>query len=229
MHKFVTIRTFRRSRWHNLPPKFRQSKAGYTLVELLVVVGIIAVIAAIASPSWLGFVQQRRVNSANDSVLRALQEAQSKAKTQKLSYSVSFRTQNGVPQVAVYPDSATPANNSWKQLGEQLSLKPGQIWIGTNVASSQSNTATTNLIPIDATGVEVVTFNNSGALPTTINTNLGTQGLIIAVGAAQPGSNSSRVLDSTRRCVKISTLLGSIQTGKIIDNTTTGPSCNPIQ
>ena len=222
MQDFTSIKTFWRSRRHNLPPKLPQSQAGYTLLELLVVLGIVGVVSAIAAPGWLGFVQQRRVNSANDSVLRALQEAQSKAKTQKLSYSVSFRTPlNGVPQVAIHPDS-TPANNYWKSLGDQVSFKPGQIWLGTNATSS--NNAGGSLTPTDNTGIKAVTFDYSGALPTTPTPNLVPQGLIIAVGAAQPGSSSSRVIASTRRCVKISTLLGSIQTGRI-DNT---DACKPI-
>lgn len=208
----------------NLPPKLPQSTAGFTLVELLVAIGLVGVIFAIAAPGWLGFVQQRRVNSANDSVLRALQEAQSKAKTQKLSYSVSLRIQNAVPQVAVYRDSPTPANNSWKPLGDQVSFKPGQIWIGTNATSSNiAGTTIDSSNLINSNGIKAVTFDNSGALPTTPTPSLGSQGLIIAVGAAQPGSNSSRVIDSTRRCVKLSTLLGSIQTGKV-DN----DACKPI-
>ena len=196
----------------NLPPKLPQSQAGYTLLELLVVLGIVGVVSAIAAPGWLGFVQQRRVNSANDSVLRALQEAQSKAKTQKLRYSVSFRTQNGVPQVAVYPESSTP-DNYWKSLGDQVSFKPGQIWLGTNATSSNIAGSTLNNPNLtDPNGVKAVTFDNSGALPTTPTPNLGTQGLIIAVAAAQPRSSPPVPIPSTRRCVKISTLLGSIQT-----------------
>ena len=227
MDNFALIRTFWRSRRSKVPPKLLQNQAGYTLLELLVTLGLLTAIVAIAAPSWLGFVQQRRVNAAKDAVLRALQDAQSKAKTQKLSYSVSFRTQNRVPEVAVYPGSATtPPNNSWKQLGDQLSLQPGQIWIGTNVAPTQSNTATGSVNTIDQNGVKVVTFDNSGALPTTINTNLGTQGLIIAVGAALRNSNPPQAIASTRRCVKISTLLGSIQTGKL---DSTGAACNLIQ
>ena len=215
MQDFTSIKTFWRSRRYNLSPKLHQSQAGYTLLELLVVLGIVGVVSAIAAPGWLGFVQQRRVNSANDSVLRALQEAQSKAKTQKLSYSVSFRTQNGVPQVAVYPESSTP-DNYWKSLGDQVSFKPNQIWLGTNATSS--NNAGGSLITTNNTGIKAVTFDYSGALPTTPTPNLVPQGLIIAVGAAQPRSSPPVPIPSTRRCVKISTLLGSIQTGRI-DNT----------
>jgi prepilin-type N-terminal cleavage/methylation domain-containing protein len=223
MQDFTSIKTFWRSRRHNLPPKLHQSQAGYTLLELLVVLGIVGVVSAIAAPGWLGFVQQRRVNSANDSVLRVLQEAQSKAKTQKLSYSVSFRTQNGVPQVAIHPESSTP-DNYWKSLGDQVSFKPGQIWLGTNASTTSSNNAGSSLTPTDNTGIKAVTFDNSGALPTTPTPNLGTQGLIIAVAAAQPRSSPPVPIPSTRRCVKISTLLGSIQTGRI-DNT---GACKPI-
>ncbi|HEY9604838.1 MAG TPA: prepilin-type N-terminal cleavage/methylation domain-containing protein, partial [Allocoleopsis sp.] len=50
--------------------------AGFTLVELLVVIVLMGVIAAIAAPGWLSFVSQRRANAVNDYIFRSLKEAQ---------------------------------------------------------------------------------------------------------------------------------------------------------
>src|SRR4028119_1556929 len=135
MQKFAPIQNFWRSRRSSLRRSPRHNKAGFTLIEMLVVTLMIGVMFAIAAPGWLGFMQQRRVNSVNDAVVRALQDAQSQAKTKKLSYSVSFKQDNGIPEVAVYqtkiPDPGDPSQNkdidpfdpsfkSWKPLGENL-------------------------------------------------------------------------------------------------------------
>ena len=216
MQNFSLIRILWRSRRPNLLPKSCKGQAGFTLVELLVTVIMVGVIAAIAAPSWLSFVQQRRVAAANDAVARVLQEAQSLAKSQKLSYSVSFRNQGGVPQVAVYKDSPQPDASSWRALGDQFGFKSGQIILGTNLANGVTNSAGGSVsynLPTTSS-VAKITFNYTGAFPTTPNPNLGSQGLIIAVAAGKPNSNPPEPA-STQRCVKVSTLLGSTQIGKI--------------
>lgn len=229
MQKIAISKIFKRSRHSLLFTTPRQSKAGFTLVEVLVVVGLAAVLAAISAPSWLGFVQQRRVTSANDAVVRALQEAQSKAKTQKLSYSVSFINEGGIPKVAVYRDSATNINNYWKQLGEQFSLKPGQVILGTNIDnpnSASGNTLTylpSTSAPPATPPTQKITFDYTGGLPTNPSPNLGNNGLILVVAAPQPNTNNP--IPSTVRCVSVKTLLGSIQAGKIDSQ----GQCSPIR
>lgn len=244
MQNFALIRIFWRSRRPDLSPRPCKSQAGFTLIELLVVVVLISVLAAIAAPSWLGFVQQRRVTAANDTVVRALQQAQSQAKSRKLTYSVSLRfPSGGVPEIAVYqskqPDPGNPSQqiavnpnnltaNAWQSFG-QLGIKPGQIWLGTNVDSSNNtnvgNYASNNLNSVPNTALTTVTFDYTGSLPTTPTPNLTNQGLIIAVAAAQPNSNPPQPIYSTSRCVKIVTLLGSLQAGKIDSQT---KECKPI-
>lgn len=225
MQKFALSQIFKRSPHSHILPTRLQSQAGFTLLELLVVVGLISVLAAISAPGWLGFIQQRRVTGANDAVVRALQEAQNKAKTQKVSYSVSFNYDGGIPKVAVYQGSTTPAltSNYWKQLGEQLSLKPGQVLIGTNITGENASGGDISYgnIPTDAK----ITFEYTGGLPTTPTPNLGTndRGLIMVVAA--PQGNSNTPIPSTIRCVKVYTILGSIQAGKI-DST---GQCSPIR
>jgi prepilin-type N-terminal cleavage/methylation domain-containing protein len=220
-----------------------KTAAGFTLIEMLVVALMIGIIAVIAAPGWLGFVEQRRANKANDVVLGAIQEAQSQAKNKKVSYSISVRTKDRVPAIAVYqakkadPNDrnkqidAKPEESDWRSLGQDLELKPGQIWLGTNAANS--NNAGNDKIQAapDNDGVTVVTFDYMGALQVTPNAptpNLGSksQGLIIAVAATKP-DDPNAPNPVTRRCVKVSTLIGSIQAGKI-DSTGPADECKPI-
>lgn len=64
---------------------------GFTILELLIVLFLIGVLAAIASPSFVGFWQRQRVRVAVGSVYEAFSLARSNAVTQKVDYSVDFR------------------------------------------------------------------------------------------------------------------------------------------
>lgn len=197
-----------------------QLASGFTLLELLVALIIVGILSAIAPPSWIAFVNRQRVNAANDAVLSALQEAQREAKRRKLSYSVSFKTDaKNQPQIALHPGSVRASalsDDSWKPLGADLELKPGQIWMGTNLKGNNTAVDSVSVPPSKTSSTTpTITFDYTGALP------LGADTPLKVVVAVPPSGDSTQSLDSTKRCVIMQTLLGSMRTAKGTDCTQT--------
>lgn len=91
-------------------------------MEMVVVVMIIGILAAIAIPSWLAFMEIQRLNTAQGQVYRAMREAQSAATHKKLTMQVSFRQVSGLVQWAVHPTNTPPAQAHWNNLDSHVRL-----------------------------------------------------------------------------------------------------------
>lgn len=205
---------------HNrMQPKQLSAKgdAGFTMIEMIVVVIIIAVLSAIAAPGWMAFTNQQRVSKVNDALFSAIQQAQSEAKLKKLSYSVSFKTDTDKSlKVAIYQQTTpAPSTLPWQALGKNLDVRPGQVLLITNVTSA--NTAGTTLAAVTDSTNPTITFDYMGALSSPQFNPGSAKGLIVAVA---PENNSTAPFGGTKRCVTIKTFLGAMQVGK---NT----ECNP--
>jgi len=197
--------------------------AGFSLLELIVVVLIIAILSAIIAPGWLAFVNRQRVAKVNDAVFSAMQEAQREAKRTKLSYHVSFK---GDPlEVAVYPEGTTTL--PWQPLSEGLDIKDGQVILCSNIAAGTAN-KNSGSITCGGTGERTITFDYQGNLKD--DANLGsTAPQVLAVTAAIPQSNNAQqAIPATARCVMVKTLIGSMQIGQDEYDTTSNPQGCPL-
>jgi prepilin-type N-terminal cleavage/methylation domain-containing protein len=100
----------------------KNSKSGFTLPEMLVVVVLIGILATLGIPNWLAFVETRRLNTAQNEVHLAMRQAQRQATKEKLTWQVSFREQNGIVQWAVHPATVNPSAANWNNLDANVRL-----------------------------------------------------------------------------------------------------------
>ena len=83
------------------PSLKRSSTAGFTLIEILVVVIIVGILAAIAAPSWLAYATRQRMNAVESDLVEVYKQAQQRAISQRRTISVEIDEAADLPTVLV--------------------------------------------------------------------------------------------------------------------------------
>ncbi|WP_370587979.1 Tfp pilus assembly protein FimT/FimU [Trichocoleus sp. FACHB-591] len=112
------------------------SNRGFTVLELLVTIAMVAIVSAIAAPSWLAFINNQSLIATQDQVQRSLHDAKRSAKQNKATWQVSFREPNGTGQWVVHPRSANIHTLSWRNFDSRVNidenettfLESGGVW-----------------------------------------------------------------------------------------------------
>ncbi|PIG91372.1 type II secretion system protein [Gloeocapsopsis sp. IPPAS B-1203] len=170
--------------------EFNQSEFGFTLIEILIAIFVLGILAAIAAPSWLEFVNARRLNIAQEQVYQAMRTAQSRAKQERQNWQASFRERNrsGVINLewAVHPAiiDVDNDNNDSNDLVNWNSFDPNIRFSTVTSLQSRNN-------------VRYIQFNHKGHV----------NGLLRRITVSTENSSS-------KRCVFASTLLGALRTAK---------------
>jgi len=179
-----------------IKPLSRHPNAGFTLIEMLVIVVLITIIAAIAAPSWLQFLTRQRLNIAQSEAITAMREAQAKAKQQKRTWEVCFRDDGTKVLWSVHP---VPANSC-----TSVSIGAWNSLTGEDADKITINTATSSF-PGSPPGYYSVQFQEKGWVKASQTDNSQDIGKITFTPRNQP--------TGSKRCVMVSTLLGALRVG----------------
>ncbi|HEY9626550.1 MAG TPA: prepilin-type N-terminal cleavage/methylation domain-containing protein [Coleofasciculaceae cyanobacterium] len=120
------------SQWHWKPARPRPaysppsgfSSSGFTIVELLTVVTIAGVLAAIAAPSWLSFHRDRVLSTSQDEIFQAIRQTQAEAQRSHANWQVSFRESGSAVEWAMHPMTEQP--RLWQPLLKEIRLDTTQ-------------------------------------------------------------------------------------------------------
>jgi type II secretory pathway pseudopilin PulG len=176
----------------------RKGDAGFTLLELLVIVILLGALTAIAAPGWLGFINRQRVRTVNDRVFQSLRTAQSEAKRKKIDVSIIFDT-NDPLKVTFNPPVAT--GGTTQQLNGGGEIKAGQVQLAVIGGDTTPPSPTQKSLTFKFDGG--FDPNNKPDLP-------------FKVSVAPSGSAPNT---SAKQCAIVETLIGGMRTGE-------GTECN---
>jgi prepilin-type N-terminal cleavage/methylation domain-containing protein len=130
------------------------NQKGITLIELVVVMAIIAIGAALTTPNISGWLPNYRLRSATRDVVSIMRVAQIKAVSNNIWYRVTFDTANN----KYFLENSQDLGTTWTKEGEDQTLPTGVQFITTFAGN-----ATTFAPNSTATDGNVTLNNNKGA------------------------------------------------------------------
>lgn len=92
------------------------NQKGFTLLEMLVVIIGMGILAAIAAPGWMGFIEKSRLNVGRDKLYLGMRKAQTEAQAQRTVQQFSLRERDGFVEWVVHPMNVLPDAAHWEQL-----------------------------------------------------------------------------------------------------------------
>jgi type IV fimbrial biogenesis protein FimT len=132
--------------------------SGFTLLELMIVVGIIGVVMAIAVPSLSETIKNERLTSATNGLLSDIMLARSKA---------VGRNQPVI--ICASSDGATCTNGSYEE-GWIVTIDNDNNGTGDEIIKIQSSAENNITYDQGGAGLSIISFDSRGFLPTGANT-----------------------------------------------------------
>lgn len=129
---------------NSLSPTIQMRNSGFTLIELMVTIAVLAIIVGIAAPSISTQLANQRVKSTTATLANALKEAKAESIIRRQNVTLSYNNTSTPKMITVTtPDSKTIANYSYNV---KSTIKPDTAITIVFEPSKRVNTARTYTI-----------------------------------------------------------------------------------
>ncbi len=138
----------------------KSGEQGFTIVELMVTVAIMAIIAGIAAPSLANLIRSNRVTSAGNELVALMQVARAGAITNRTTTTVCPSTDGA--------NCAAAAGNRWiayyTKNGSNVYLRDSTLSSGVTVITSANLSGASNKLTFAPNGFSAAGANTSGTV-----------------------------------------------------------------
>ncbi|MDX2230110.1 MAG: prepilin-type N-terminal cleavage/methylation domain-containing protein [Leptolyngbyaceae cyanobacterium bins.349] len=180
----------------------RQRAAGFTLLEVLVVLVIVGVLFAIIASSWVAAMNRQRVTAVREQAARVIEEARADARRTGIARVVVFDNTDGIPRAAILPRPLNPTTERTAGFLDDAQINAITNWRSLGNQSIPANSVELSTVP--TTAEKQIIFEGNGTVAqASIDEALET-GTVFSVNVKQ-----ARTSAETNRCVVVSTLLGA--------------------
>lgn len=139
---------------NNRPQKLRRSSSGFTLIELMVTIAVLAIIVGIAAPSISTQLANQRVKSTAATLANALSEAKAESVIRRQDQAVSYSngtTESGSITIGSVKTYRYDVKSKISGVTGSITFKPSKVAsaAATYTVCDSNNNATARQIEVD--------------------------------------------------------------------------------